>query len=289
MNTWWSTRAKMILRIRTGTNASAVNSPLLASSPVIGTFAVAAKGGNSPALGAMQRSQSTRGRQNSDQTSQEPSRSQNPSSSSTKHANGSGPSIPQLDGPSGPRETRTLKDLPSKLDASTPTDPDPRTSSRSHDRPSLKREAPSPPPPRSRAERPPSISTTTRTSGKASKTATPLSSSFPEPTRPRSGRNAEPTAKRSHKKGAGILAQQQLLAAQQAAHEDGEGSAAEDGEEDQEGEPRYCYCDGFSYGEMVACDGEGCEREWFHLECAGLPKPPKGKWFCDGCKRRGKA
>lgn len=50
-------------------------------------------------------------------------------------------------------------------------------------------------------------------------------------------------------------------------------------------EPRYCYCNGFSYGEMIACDG-GCEREWFHLECVGLTSAPKGKgkWYCDVCK-----
>ena len=27
-------------------------------------------------------------------------------------------------------------------------------------------------------------------------------------------------------------------------------------------EPRYCYCNGVSYGEMVACDNEKCPREW---------------------------
>ncbi|WFD43593.1 hypothetical protein MPSI1_002256 [Malassezia psittaci] len=27
-------------------------------------------------------------------------------------------------------------------------------------------------------------------------------------------------------------------------------------------EPRYCYCDRVSYGEMVACDNEECPREW---------------------------
>lgn len=27
-------------------------------------------------------------------------------------------------------------------------------------------------------------------------------------------------------------------------------------------EPRYCYCDRVSYGEMVACDNDDCPREW---------------------------
>lgn len=50
-------------------------------------------------------------------------------------------------------------------------------------------------------------------------------------------------------------------------------------------EPTYCYCNQVSYGEMVACDGEDCEREWFHLACVNLNAPPKGAWFCEACKK----
>lgn len=25
---------------------------------------------------------------------------------------------------------------------------------------------------------------------------------------------------------------------------------------------RYCFCSGVSYGEMIACDDDNCEREW---------------------------
>ncbi|KZT03574.1 uncharacterized protein LAESUDRAFT_761908 [Laetiporus sulphureus 93-53] len=51
-------------------------------------------------------------------------------------------------------------------------------------------------------------------------------------------------------------------------------------------EPRYCFCNQVSYGEMVACDREGCEREWFHLGCVDLKEaPPKDKeWFCRVCE-----
>jgi hypothetical protein len=45
----------------------------------------------------------------------------------------------------------------------------------------------------------------------------------------------------------------------------------------------YCFCQQVSFGEMVACDNENCEREWFHLPCVGLAKSPQGKWFCDEC------
>ncbi|RUP51396.1 hypothetical protein BC936DRAFT_148419 [Jimgerdemannia flammicorona] len=55
-------------------------------------------------------------------------------------------------------------------------------------------------------------------------------------------------------------------------------------------EPLYCYCQQVSYGEMVACDNEDCEIEWFHIACVDLKTVPKGKWFCSNChgKMKGK-
>lgn len=45
----------------------------------------------------------------------------------------------------------------------------------------------------------------------------------------------------------------------------------------------YCFCEQVSYGEMVACDNDSCEREWFHYGCVGLKEPPIGKWYCSEC------
>ncbi|KAF2800645.1 hypothetical protein K505DRAFT_320303 [Melanomma pulvis-pyrius CBS 109.77] len=60
------------------------------------------------------------------------------------------------------------------------------------------------------------------------------------------------------------------------------------GEEDEDGdEPRYCYCNEVSYGNMIACDYSECPREWFHLACVNMEKAPNArtKWFCsDECK-----
>ncbi|KAI1341833.1 hypothetical protein F5Y15DRAFT_375404 [Xylariaceae sp. FL0016] len=125
----------------------------------------------------------------------------------------------------------------------------------------------------------------TTKSGRASKPSTPALGSFPDPapSRSRSSRNHTTTgAKRSHKKGAA----QQALAAR-LADEDANGSAQGDDEGDAD-EPLYCYCNGVSYGEMVACDANDCEREWFHLECVGLKAAPPSnvKWYCDHCKDR---
>ncbi|RCK67284.1 Chromatin modification-related protein YNG2 [Candida viswanathii] len=47
----------------------------------------------------------------------------------------------------------------------------------------------------------------------------------------------------------------------------------------------YCYCQRVSFGEMVGCDNPTCIIEWFHLPCIGLKNPPKGKWYCDDCKK----
>eukprot|EP00301_Raphidiophrys_heterophryoidea_P002821 c11303_g1_i1.p1 GENE.c11303_g1_i1~~c11303_g1_i1.p1 ORF type:complete len:218 (+),score=19.00 c11303_g1_i1:425-1078(+) len=48
-------------------------------------------------------------------------------------------------------------------------------------------------------------------------------------------------------------------------------------------EPTYCVCHRVSFGEMVACDNAECKVEWFHFECVGLKKQPKGRWFCPEC------
>ncbi|KAH6673155.1 hypothetical protein B0J14DRAFT_592630 [Halenospora varia] len=130
----------------------------------------------------------------------------------------------------------------------------------------------------------------TTKSGRASKPSTPAIPQFPDPPqRSRSSRNTADTSssnKRSHKKGAGAAAQ---LIAQQTVEADDTSSNVPDEDEDEEigaDEPTYCYCNGVSYGEMVACDADDCEKEWFHLECVGLKVAPRGnaKWYCNDCK-----
>lgn len=122
---------------------------------------------------------------------------------------------------------------------------------------------------------------TTTKSGRASKPSTPALSNFPEPVRSRSSRNVleqAATNKRSHKKGAGQAAQ--LILAQSADDESIKPPSDEEDIEIDADEPTYCYCNGVSYGEMVACDAEGCAKEWFHLECVGLKVAPKGNGEC---------
>jgi len=50
-------------------------------------------------------------------------------------------------------------------------------------------------------------------------------------------------------------------------------------------EPKYCYCNRVSFGNMVACDYPQCKREWFHLDCVGLAELPQSRtWYCRDCE-----
>lgn len=49
-------------------------------------------------------------------------------------------------------------------------------------------------------------------------------------------------------------------------------------------EPTYCLCNRVSYGEMIGCDYDQCQIEWFHFDCVGLNNKPKGKWYCPHCR-----
>eukprot|EP00037_Helgoeca_nana_P033244 m.417156 g.417156 ORF g.417156 m.417156 type:complete len:297 (-) comp30308_c0_seq1:400-1290(-) len=50
-------------------------------------------------------------------------------------------------------------------------------------------------------------------------------------------------------------------------------------------EPRYCYCNEVSFGDMVGCDNDDCESgEWFHYKCVGLTEEPNGTWYCFECR-----
>ncbi|KAH9982279.1 hypothetical protein BGW80DRAFT_1453205 [Lactifluus volemus] len=65
------------------------------------------------------------------------------------------------------------------------------------------------------------------------------------------------------------------------------GDGADDGGEADDGR-LYCWCQVGSYGDMVACDDNECEREWFHLGCIGLDVAPEGVWFCEACRAKPK-
>ncbi|KAF5026100.1 hypothetical protein F66182_1822 [Fusarium sp. NRRL 66182] len=122
-------------------------------------------------------------------------------------------------------------------------------------------------------------STVTTKSGRASKPSTPALATFQEavPPRSRSSRNNDGTGtgKKNQKKAGPTIhaAVAQILDEDTTSSMQGE---EDDGDIDAD-EPTYCYCNGVSYGEMVACDADECPREWFHLECVGLKVAPTSK------------
>jgi hypothetical protein len=103
-------------------------------------------------------------------------------------------------------------------------------------------------------------------SGRASKPSTPALATFQEAARPRSGRNEGSNNKKGHKKTSSTV--QAFIPPPME-----DGATSGDGDNDAD-EPTYCYCNGVSYGQMVACDSDDCTREWFHLACVGLRTPP---------------
>ncbi len=272
----------MLTRYRNNTNTSAAAPPSSVSSPVIGASTVAKEPHrSSPTPTTAQRPPSARARQNSSQSALVDSRQRAQSSASTRptYVNGTSASASDISNLAGP-PSRTLAEAqtPAKDEGNIATEkpidakiePNARESSKPIEKP-LKKEDTENSNPAKGHERTTSIHTTTR---KASKTSTPTIATFPEPHPPRSrpSRVTE-TIKRSHKKGAGLAAQQ-LIAAAAAADDEGSSMQGDDEEDDDESEPRYCYCNQVSYGEMVACDMESCPREWFHLDCVGLTKAP---------------
>jgi hypothetical protein len=265
-------------------------SPSLASSPIRSTFPDIIKppGRGSPAPGIATRPASVRARQNSVQSLADTAR--RPSSASIK-PNGNTPGTPDL----APVAVLTAKSIPevkaTMKESSTNTKGEHMIEDAVPQNPEmmggivvgttkepLKREETT----ESNGDVLQAIKTTTITttkSGRASKPSTPAMPTFIEPVRSRSSRSfadTPSTVKRSHKKGAGAAAQ--LIAQQNSEMEDATGSAQDDEEDHEPGpdEPTYCYCNGVSYGEMVACDHSGCKKEWFHLECVGLRVAPKG-------------
>ena len=304
---------------RAGTVNSSVNSPNPASSPIVGTFATAMKANANTASGVpMQRTTSARLRQNSAQLA--PHTNKSLPAATDPHNGPVGLGLSDAPANSTSAALKNGNDTKAKAEPNPTGNHEGRPTSRG-----MKREDSA----SARQPRPPSISTAPRSAGgKASKTGTPVVTSFadhptgqsspsngpaagppPRSARSNNGHSAAhpraapakapspasgrpggltppaPPLKRSHKKGAGLQAQ---LHAQHAAAAtrrgdvvgmDGASSAPEEEEEDgvEGNEPRYCYCNGVSYGQMIACDMDDCAREWFHLECAGLSRPPTAK------------
>ena len=47
----------------------------------------------------------------------------------------------------------------------------------------------------------------------------------------------------------------------------------------------HCVCQKPQSGKMIGCDNPDCKIEWFHYNCMGIKRAPKGKWYCSNCKK----
>ncbi|KAJ5297687.1 hypothetical protein PENANT_c005G02433 [Penicillium antarcticum] len=236
-------------------NASNAGSPVLGPSPLVGTFN-APRGAASP--GPTSRPQSSRNQQNVGSTS---NARQRPSSSASNRI-GQPNNSKTLDSKSIPRDGTIKHELATDFyreyeDSSARTSVPTGSKREELDGKDSGENEPS--------------------KGRTSKTSTPVLATY-EPTqqRARPTRSQDPAStKRTQKKPIPLPV---IPSDEESLHEGDD--------EDEEGEPRYCYCNEISFGEMVACDNDACPREWFHLSCVGLTKPPgkNVKWYCNECK-----
>ncbi|KAJ5388342.1 Zinc finger PHD-finger [Penicillium cosmopolitanum] len=240
---------------------SNAGSPVLAPSPLIGTFN-APRGAASPGPSTA-RPQSSRAQQNAGQTSNARQRPSSSTSNRLAQGNASKPS----DAKSTPRDTSSVKNEVANGDGNRDYNGEAGVRAatagvRRDEGDGRKAES-------AEAE---------SAKGRNSKTTTPVSA-FAETTQSRSRptRSTDPAPKRNPKKTAPAPAP--IIPSDEESLHEGD-------DEDEEGEPRYCYCNEISFGEMVACDNDACPREWFHLSCVGMTKPPgkNVKWYCDECK-----
>ncbi|TRX94616.1 hypothetical protein FHL15_004388 [Xylaria flabelliformis] len=262
------------------TAATTMVSPLIPSPTPQPQMVDKPTGHGSPAPSApVPRPASSRARQNSIQSNVENGR-QRPASSASNRPNGvavTPPEVPAL--PNGPRasaepkalkETTTVIKTESNKEEANNHPPNAVNGVHKKDNPPKLDDTDSRAEPTQTYVQSTTTIVTTK-SGRASKPSTPALGSFPDATqRSRSSRNTSSTTKRSHKKGASQHAITTRIVdedANSSGHGDDEGDVDAD-------EPLYCYCNGVSYGEMVACDADDCEREWFHLDCVGLKAAP---------------
>ncbi|KAF3006559.1 hypothetical protein E8E13_006287 [Curvularia kusanoi] len=294
-------------------------SPPPVSSPLAANFAI-----TKATAGTADRPLSSRARKNSTANSvgsgsvPEPIPIRRPSTSHSVHQAPSSNAITELEQAAGiARDIEPSKDLPTPHETTEAPASTAATVLKQEDQDNVQDE-----PDSMDIDTPAWMSSAAR-AARASKPGTPLAGSFPEPmVRSRSTRNAQNgnsnsagssennstatgvVSKRGNKKNGASntsATDSPALKPTPVAKSNPPSSAAssvapeqeyqdvETDEGDGEDEPRYCYCNEVSYGQMVACDNDACPREWFHLHCVQLEKAPAGrtKWFCsDECQEQ---
>jgi inhibitor of growth protein 3 len=68
--------------------------------------------------------------------------------------------------------------------------------------------------------------------------------------------------------------------------EDMSGVNGGDADEEESDDTKYCFCQRVSFGDMVACDNDNCQYQWFHWECVNIKEEPVGDWLCPACTKQ---
>ncbi|GKT53235.1 PHD finger domain-containing protein [Colletotrichum tofieldiae] len=188
-----------------------------------------------------------------------------PQAPQTQRSSSAAPSIKQSSSRAATPGTTPVPEgqrRPSSRGKATSQEPQPSLASERSRRASTARNTPAP------EQRQPSKRTRKPVPGIVSKTNAGGSSAVGK-------RKAAPKKKRAQKKEKGQPIEIEL-------EEDDEGNPIDPNE------PRYCDCNRVSFGEMIACDNDNCDKEWFHLECVGMTHIPARttKWYCPDCRVR---
>ncbi|WWC70930.1 uncharacterized protein I206_104882 [Kwoniella pini CBS 10737] len=59
-----------------------------------------------------------------------------------------------------------------------------------------------------------------------------------------------------------------------------------DGSETETDDTLYCICQQKSYGEMIGCDNDRCQLEWFHVKCVNISGQLPDTWYCPDCVKK---
>ncbi|KZL64617.1 PHD-finger domain-containing protein [Colletotrichum tofieldiae] len=292
-------------------NGATGMSPSVASSPVMSTFPdpVLPRGSPAPTVTpvppAPKPPTASRAKQSTTQAAVEGGKQSRPPSSASVKPNGAVlPPTPEA-APPTPLPKPVVETKPAAKEPSVPPAPEPAKKEaepiETTVKPSIpaakqKKETPKPEEPETPVEPTPVPQTVTAAtvtkSGRASKPSTPAMATFQEAARPKSARNTDSNSTSKRKKSSIVTNSKAIKTADQTEDseemEEAEIQAGKRSYDYTEDEPTYCYCTSVSYGEMVACDANNCEREWFHLNCVGLKVAPKGssKWYCEECLQR---
>ncbi|GAD96686.1 PHD finger domain protein, putative [Paecilomyces variotii No. 5] len=144
------------------------------------------------------------------------------------------------------------------------------------------------------------------------KSATPAKTPVPEPVRPPSAPATTAASRRSKRPAPGPVSSGQdggaavsygrrkakpakkKATSREPGHKESSVAPKEDVRIDEDGvleeidpnEPRYCLCGDVSFGTMICCENNDCDKEWFHLDCVGLSEVPSrtAKWYCPDCR-----